>query len=90
MVANVSEAVGMQFGLRKCSVAHVIGGKVIDGDEVMLNSGGIVKSEGKQGSYKYLGGILQTPEEDVEFRPKRHKQDEGKQHMGRGRLQLEW
>ena len=33
-VKGVSEAMGMQFGLRKCSVAHVIRGKVIDGDEV--------------------------------------------------------
>ena len=60
MVANISEAVGMQFGVRKCSVAHVIGGKVIDGDEVTLNSGGTVKSERKQGSCKYLGVLSQS------------------------------
>ena len=88
-VEGVSEAMGMQFGLRKCSEAHVIRGKVIDGDEVRLNSGGTLKPEGKQGSYKYLGvnqllganlnqkRVLQAPEENVELGSERCQQDEG-------------
>ena len=51
---RVSQAVGMQLGLVKCAVAHMVKGRAKDGGEVILPDGRQVLAARKGNPYKYL------------------------------------
>ena len=54
-VEELSMAVGMILGLRKCAVAHVEKGKVIHGGNMLLPTGGTIKEVQYGETYKCLG-----------------------------------
>ena len=54
-VDRVSRAVGMELGLRKCAVAHVKGGKLVDKEDFLLPEERTIEQVARGGTYKYLG-----------------------------------
>ena len=55
VVEEVSGAMGMELGLRKCAVAHMIRGKKVMDGEIKMESGKEI-SEIEEGEvYRYLG-----------------------------------
>ena len=52
---KVSTALGMQFGLGKCAVAHAKAGRVAAGDALRLQSGATIPNVQYGETYKYLG-----------------------------------
>lgn len=52
---DVSKAMGMEFGLRKCAVAHVKAGRARMGEGMRMADGGVVKHLDKEDTYRYLG-----------------------------------
>ena len=58
-VEEVSGALGMSLGLRKCCVAHMRKGKVVKRGSLRLRSGAAVEEIPSDGVYRYLG-IAQT------------------------------
>ena len=55
MVDDVSAAVGMSLGTKKCAVAHVIAGKVVEAGDIPLKTGGTVLEVKYGKTYRYLG-----------------------------------
>jgi len=55
LVDKVSEAIGMKLGLRKCAVAHIERGKLVEGKDYMLDEERLVERVPMGGTYKYLG-----------------------------------
>ena len=51
----MSRAVGMELGLRKCAVAHVKGGKLVGGEDFLLDEESKVEQVARGGTYRYLG-----------------------------------
>jgi len=54
-VDEVSQAVGMKLGLRKCAVAHIKGGKLVNGEDFLLDEERKIEQVARGGTYKYLG-----------------------------------
>ena len=52
---GISKAVGMTLGLRKCAVAHAVGGRVVQGGNLPLATGGTISEVEYGETYKYLG-----------------------------------
>ena len=52
---EVSNALGMQFGLSKCAVAHVRAGRLAAGQSLKLQSGNTIPSVQYGETYRYLG-----------------------------------
>jgi len=55
LVGKVSEAIGMKLGLRKCAVAHIERGNLVEGKDYMLDEERLVERVPMGGTYKYLG-----------------------------------
>ena len=54
-VDRISQAVGMELGLKKCGMAHVRRGKLVDGGPAALDDGREIPAVNKGNPYKYLG-----------------------------------
>ena len=52
---KVSTALGMQFGLGKCAVAHAKAGRIAAGDALRLQSGATIPNVQYGETYRYLG-----------------------------------
>ena len=57
-VKVISHDIGMEFGVKKCRVAIMKRGKLVESEEINLDNGEIIKEIDPEG-YKYLG-ILET------------------------------
>jgi hypothetical protein len=55
LVEEISTAIGMQLGLRKCAAAHVVGGRVVQGGRIPLATGDSIDEVAYGDTYKYLG-----------------------------------
>lgn len=55
LIDRVSKAVGMQLGLSKCAVAHLVAGRTTVGGEVMLPDRRKILAARRGNPYKYLG-----------------------------------
>ena len=55
VVDRVSRAVGMEFGLRKCAVAHVKRGQYVEGENYLLEEERKIERIAQGGTYRYLG-----------------------------------
>ena len=55
MVEDVSAAVGMSLWTKKCAVAHMIAGKVVEAGDIPLKTGGTVLEVKYGKTYRYLG-----------------------------------
>ena len=54
-VEDLSSAMGMTLGLKKCATAHMKPGKVEDGEGIALNAGEVMKELKRDEGYRYLG-----------------------------------
>lgn len=52
---DVSNALGMEFGLAKCAVAHARAGRLVGGSSMELHSENTIPSVQYGDTYKYLG-----------------------------------
>ncbi len=80
VVENVSGAMGMELGIRKCAVAHMIGGKEVMRGGVPLKARREVRELEKGEAYRYLG-VQQRFGADL----KRTKQGVEREYVGRTR-----
>ena len=55
VVDRVSRAIGMKLGLRKCAVAHIERGKLVKGEDYLLDEERRIEGVPTGGTYKYLG-----------------------------------
>ena len=55
VVDRVSRVVGMEFGLRKCAVAHIKCGKYVNGKNYVLEEEQKIEWVAQGGAYWYLG-----------------------------------
>ncbi len=80
VVENVSGAMGVELGLKKCAVAHMVGGKEAVKGGVALKAGREVRELEKGEAYRYLG-IQQRFGADL----RRTKQGVEREYVGRTR-----
>ena len=73
VVEGYSRDIGMEFGMEKCAVLTIEGGKRVKREGMELPSGEVMKEVDENG-YKYLG-VLQT-EEVMDKEMKRRVRDE--------------
>ena len=55
VVEDTSSAVGMELGLKKCAVARIVGGKVVQGGSLILATGAAIEDVEYGSTYRYLG-----------------------------------
>ena len=55
VVEDTSSAVGMELGLKKCAVARIVGGKVVQGGSLPLATGAAIEEVKYGSTYRYLG-----------------------------------
>ena len=55
VVDRVSTAVGMELGLRKCAVAHMQRGKLVESEDFLLDEDRVITSVTEGQTYRYLG-----------------------------------
>lgn len=54
-VLEFSNDIGMEFGITKCATMVLKKGKIVDGNDLMLSDGQVIKGLKIEESYKYLG-----------------------------------
>ena len=76
----MSEAIGFELGLPKCSTAHMLSGRISSRGNADLPSGRTIAECGRDGSYKYLG-----VDQLMAARPGKVKARVGKEYIRRVR-----
>ena len=74
VVEDVSSAIGMTLGLKKCAVAHMTRGDVVEAGDTALPSGSVIGEVTQDTTYKYLG-ISQIFEADLKVTKERVRKE---------------
>ena len=57
-IRRFSQDIGMEFGIQKCAMLKIVGGKMVECEEISLPNGEKIRSLEKGQDYRYLG-VLQ-------------------------------